>query len=59
MNNWTNRIVKFANPEPNEIGERFKVIEDREDRVLLRSITYHFGYIEPTFVYLKEDLLVL
>lgn len=59
MTNWKNAIVKFRNPEPNEIGERFEVIEDRDDRVLVRSITYHFGIIEPTFVYLKTDLEIL
>ena len=48
--------VRFATPtSPEELGERFEILELRDDRALVRVI--HSGMkITPTFVYLLSDL---
>ena len=48
--------VRFATPtSPEEHGERFEILELREDRALVRVIDSGMK-ITPTFVYLLSDL---
>jgi len=47
--------VKFSQPQtPEETRERFIVLEDRGDRVLVEAVCDMA--IRPTFVYLKNEL---
>jgi hypothetical protein len=51
-------LLKFKTPEPHEVNDRFTLLEDRGDRVLVAdaSSTWADSMIRPTFVYLKSDL---
>jgi hypothetical protein len=51
------QVVKFAVPQtPNEINERFVVLELRGDRVLVQFVCEM--NLKPTFVYLCGDMVV-
>lgn len=51
-------LLKFKNPEnADEAGERFTLIEDRGDRVLVADASdFWNGKIRPQSVYLATDL---
>lgn len=52
----TGTLVKFKHPvDKDEAAERFTVVEDRGDRVLVKDALSK-QKIAPTFVYLKVDL---
>jgi hypothetical protein len=51
-------ILQFRQPGPSEIGRQFAVIEDRQDRVLVRPIdrlSLEMA-ITPTHVYATADM---
>jgi aminoglycoside/choline kinase family phosphotransferase len=49
--------VRFIEPEEDEEGVVFEVLEDRDDRVLVRALElFEDWYLKPTSVYLKSDL---
>jgi hypothetical protein len=52
------QIVTFREPEPDEVGETFIVLEMRGDRVLVgsRNSAFENWRIKPTSVYLVADL---
>jgi hypothetical protein len=52
-------IMKFAEPlDESEAADRFEVLEDRDTRVLVRSIVYLLDWsIRPTYVYDKSELV--
>lgn len=51
-------IYKFKNPaDESEAGERFTLIEERGDRVLVADAnSYWDGKIRPQTVYLKSEM---
>lgn len=49
------KTVIFKNPQGDEINEKFKVVEDRGDRLLVELICDM--PIPPTFVYLKSEMI--
>lgn len=52
----TGQMVKFAMPlTPDEASERFTVLEDRGERLLVEFICDM--PIAPTFVYLSADMV--
>jgi hypothetical protein len=52
--------VRFIEPEEDEKGVVFEVLEDRDDRVLVRAIELFDDWvIKPTAVYQKSDLEVV
>jgi hypothetical protein len=54
------QIVKFKEPADNdEATERFKVLEDRTERVLVEGMGFDEWQIKPTFVYNTNDLEVV
>ncbi len=55
------QIVKFKEPvDDDETIERFKVLEDRKERVLVESlIGFDKWHINPTFVYDVADLEIV
>ena len=50
-------LVEFKNPNLDEIGTIFAVVEDRDTRVLVELYNCSLPLV-PTFVYLKEDLKI-
>jgi hypothetical protein len=48
-------LYKFRQPAPDEIDDRFVVLEDRGDRVLVQYASHAYP-IKPTDVYLKTDI---
>ena len=54
-----NQIVKFAEPiDEDEPNERFVVLEDREDRVLVEAASgFELWNVKPTYVYPARDLV--
>jgi hypothetical protein len=49
--------VRFIEPDEDEVGIIFEVLEDRDDRVLVRALEmFDDWYLKPTSVYLKSDL---
>lgn len=55
-----NQVVKFKAPaDADEAQERFKVLEDRGERVLVEGVTgFDEWAIKPTFVYQVDELEV-
>lgn len=54
--------VKFKNPTPEEKNEIFTIVEDRDDKVLVRledSDIVDVQPIRPTFVYLKSEMVLI
>lgn len=53
-------LVKFEDPQnESEQFEVFKVIEDRDSRVLVESTVYCLDWaIKPNTVHFKEDLIL-
>lgn len=52
------KTFRFKTPITSaEETERFVIIEDRDLRVLVECINYKNHAIQPTFVYLKSDLI--
>lgn len=52
--------VRFIEPSEDEKGVVFEVLEDRDDRVLVRALELFDDWvIKPTAVYKKHDLEVV
>jgi len=53
-------IVRWSLPEPSEEADRFTVLEDRGNRVLVRHDAREFAEwrFVPTSVYAKQDLVL-
>lgn len=50
-------MYKFRHPNEGEAGERFTLVEERGDRVLVEDASpYWDGKIRPRAVYLKADM---
>lgn len=53
-----NTLMKFKDPQPGEESDRFFVVENRGDRVLVANANAIWDSgIRPTFVYLADDLV--
>lgn len=52
--------VRFIEPTEDEVGVIFEVLEDRDDRVLVRAVKLFDDWvIKPTAAYQKSDLEVV
>lgn len=52
-------LYRYAAPQDEtEAADLMELLEDRGDRVLVRSIVYFLGWtVRPTFVYRKSELV--
>lgn len=54
-----NTLMKFKDPQPSEENDRFFVVENRGERVLVADANHIWDSgIRPTFVYLVDDLIL-